>query len=226
VPRAARADERRRPGRPARLSREAIVEASLALLARAPHEPLTIARVAAKVGAVPAALYRHFESLDDLLDAVLAAVLGTASPAIRARAGWPEQVRDWMTSLRDHLLRYPAVLPLIGRRGRTSPAWLDAVSVLVQILERAGLHGSELARAHLWILETTMGIVIQEASLALPEQIEGARRSLAGMSEAGRARLAPLIPHLGRLDGDAFFAFVVDRTLDALARMVEAGRGD
>src|SRR5262245_19889589 len=177
---------RRGPGRPARLSREAIIEAALRLLARAPGEPLTIARIAAAVDAVPAALYRHFTSLDDLLDAVLAAVLGTALPEIRARASWPEQVRDWMTSLRAHLLRYPAVLPLIGRRGRTSPAWLDAVSVLIQILERAGLRGAELARAHLWILETTMGIVIQEASLALPEQIAGARGALAGMTEAGR----------------------------------------
>jgi AcrR family transcriptional regulator len=221
VARAARV-ERRGPGRPARLSREAIVEAALALLEGAPHEALTIGRIAAQVGAVPAALYRHFESLDDLLDAVLAAVLGTAAPEIRARAAWREQVRDWMTSLRDHLLRYPAVLPLIGRRGRTSPAWLDAVSALVQILERAGLRGAALARAHLWILETTMGLVIQEASLALPEQIEGARRSLAGMSDESRTRLAPLMPHLGRLDGDAFFGFVVDRTLDGLERMVSA----
>jgi TetR/AcrR family transcriptional regulator, tetracycline repressor protein len=222
VARAARAD-RRGPGRPARLSRDAIVEAALALLERTPHEPLTIGRIAAQVDAVPAALYRHFASLDDLLDAVLAAVLGTVEPEIRARAAWREQVRDWMTSLRDHLLRYPAVLPLIGRRGRTSPAWLDAVSVLVQILERTGLRGAALARAHLWILETTMGLVIQEASLALPEQIEAARRGLVGMTDAGRTRLAPLVPHLGRLDGDAFFTFVVDRTLDGLACMVEAG---
>jgi hypothetical protein len=125
-----------------------------------------------------------------------------------------------MTSLRAHLLRYPAVLPLIGRRGRTSPAWLDATSVLIGILERAGLTGAELARTHLWIIETTVGIVMQEASLSLPEQIAGARVSLAEMSEEGRARLAPLVPHLSRLDGDAFFAFVVERTLEALAARV------
>ena len=33
-----------------------------------------------------------------------------------------------------------------------------------------------------------MGIVMQEASLALPDQIEGARASLAEMSAEGRAR--------------------------------------
>jgi len=213
---------KRGPGRPARLSREAILEAALALLEREPQQPLTAARIAAEVDAVPAALYRHFANLDELIDGVLGKVLGTVELDIRRRAPWPAQVRDWMTSLRDHLLRYPAVLPLIGRRGRTSPAWLDVAAVQIGILERAGLSGAQLARAHLWIIETTMGVVMQEASLSLPDQIENARASLAEMSAEGRAHFAPLVPHLARLDGDAFFAFVADRTIAALVALVEA----
>jgi AcrR family transcriptional regulator len=210
---------KRGPGRPARLSREAILDAGLALLAREPNELLTVARIAAEVDAVPAALYRHFASLDELIDGVLARVLGSVELDIDARAPWSEQIRAWMTSLRAHLLRYPAVLPLLGRRGRTSPAWLDAVSVQIGILERAGLTGADLARAYLWVLETTCGIVMQEASLPLPDQIEAGRAAQAEMSGEGRARMAKLGPHLARLDGDAFFAFVVDRTVDALAAL-------
>ncbi len=216
-----RAAARRGPGRPPRLSREAIVRAALDLLRRAPHEPLTVARLARAVDAVPAALYRHFASLDDLLDAVLGEVLGGVTLEIRRRAAWPEQVRDWMTSLRRHLVRHPAVLPLIGRRGRTSPAWLDAVSVLIEILWRGELSGATLARAHLWIVETTIGIVMQETSLSLPEQIAGARAALDEMSEEGRNRLRPLMPHLATLDGDAFFAFVTDRTIAGLLDLAQ-----
>jgi AcrR family transcriptional regulator len=217
---------KRGPGRPARLSRESILDACLALLERAPHEPLSVARIAAEVDAVPAALYRHFSGLDDLLDGVLSRVLGSVELEIRRRASWPEQIRDWMTSVHDHLLRYPAVLPLLGRRGRTSPAWLDAVSVQIGILERVGLSGAELARTHLWIVETTVGLVIQEASLSVPDQIAGARASVAQMSAEGRARFAPLLPHLARLDGAAFFAFVSDRTIESLVAVVgpRAGR--
>jgi AcrR family transcriptional regulator len=215
----ARGAEKRGPGRPARLSREGILAAALALLEREPEEPLTVARIAAEVDAVPAALYRHFASLDELLDGVLGQVLGGVELEIRRRAPWPEQIRDWMTSLRDHLLRYPAVLPLIGRRGRTSPAWLDTASVQIGILERAGFTGAELARTHLWIIETTMGIVMQEASLALPDQIGNARASLAEMSAEGRARYVRVMPHLAKLDGDAFFAFVTDRSIAALAQL-------
>ena len=206
----------RGPGRPARLSRDAVVSAALHLLDRTPEEPLTVARIAHEVEAVPAALYRHFDDLDDLLDEVLGRVLGGVELAIRRRAAWPEQVRDWMTSVRSHLLRYPAALRIIGRRGRTSPSWLDAVASLVEVLERGGLSGVALARAHLWVTEVTMGLVIQEASLSLPDQIAGARASLPEMSDAGRTQLAPLMPMLERLDADAFFAYASDRIVAAL----------
>jgi AcrR family transcriptional regulator len=221
-PEAPRSDPSRRVGRPARLSREAILDAGVALLERAPREPLTVARIAAAVDAVPAALYRHFASVDDLLDGVLGRVLGGVELEIRQRARWPAQIRDWMTALRSQLLRYPAVLTLLGRRGRTSPAWLDVAAAQIRILAGAGLRGALLARAHLWVTETTIGIVMQEASLSLPDQIQGARASLSAMSEAGRARLTPLMPHLAALEADAQFDFVVDRTLAALADLVEA----
>jgi AcrR family transcriptional regulator len=218
----ASASPARGPGRPARLSRDSILAAALALLEREPHAPLTIVRLAAEVDAVPAALYRHFASLDDILDGVLGRVLGAVDLAIRRRAPWPDQIRDWMRSLRVHLLRYPAVLPLIGRRGRTSPAWLEACASQIEILERAGLRGAKLARAHLWVLETTVGVVMQEASLPLPEQIAAARASLPRMSRPGRARLAPLMAHLSKLDGDAFFAFVGDRVVAGLVALARA----
>jgi AcrR family transcriptional regulator len=190
------------------------------LLERAPHEPLTVMRIAEQVEAVPAALYRHFGSVDDLLDGVLAHVLRGVELATRRRAQWPSQIRDWMTSLRRQLLRYPAALALLGRRGRTSPAWLDVSATPLAILESAGLRGAQLARTHLWITETTIGIVMQEASLSLSEQIRGARTSLGAMSDEGRELLAPLIPHLAALGADELFDFVVDRTLVALADLV------
>jgi AcrR family transcriptional regulator len=209
-----------RRGRPARLSRESILDAALALLEHRGRELPTLARIAEEVDAVPAALYRHFAGGDELLDGVLAKVLGAVELEIRGRARWPQQVRDWMTSLRAHLLRFPAVLPLIGRRGRTSPAWLDAVAVLIAILERAGLRGARLASTHLWITETTIALVIQEASMSVPEQIRGARASLAHMSPAGRAAFAPLIPHMAALQGDELFDFIADRTIAALVELV------
>lgn len=208
-------------GRPPRLSRDAILDGGFAVLRRAPREALTVARIAAQVDAVPGALYRHFSSLDDLLDGILARVLAALQIDVRRRAAWPAQIRGWMTAMRAQLLRYPAVLPLIGRRGRTSPAWLDAVAAPIAILERAGLCGAELARTHLWLTETTVALITQEASLAVPEQIRGARASVKEMSPERRAALLPLLTHLAATDGDEMFAFAVDRTIAALSVLVD-----
>lgn len=215
---------KRARGRPARLSREAILAAGLALLERAPEEPLTLSRVAQEVGAVPAALYRHVGSHDELLDGVLGVVLAGIRFDIRRRASWRSQARDWMTSVRAWLLRYPAVVPLIGRRGRTSPAWFDATDVLIEILEKAGLRGAPLARAYLWIAESTMGCVVNEASLSWAEQVEGARNALGELSEDVRRRHAPLLPHLAALDPDAFFELVAERTVAAVPEPVTRAR--
>jgi AcrR family transcriptional regulator len=209
-------------GRPPRLSRETILDAAVALLERAPREPPTVARIAAEVDAVPGALYRHFTSLDDLLDGVLARVLaGVPQARVRGRAAWPRQIRDWMTALRRELLRYPAVLSLIGRRGRTSPAWLDAVATPIPVLESAGLRGAQLARAHLWLTESTVAIVMQEAAMPLPEQLRGARTALAEMSSERAALLAPALAHLGTIGPDDTFEFFADRTIAALAALVD-----
>jgi AcrR family transcriptional regulator len=208
-----------RRGRPARLSRDAILDAGLALLERAPDEPLTLGRVAEEIGAVPAALYRHVGSLDALLDGVLGRVVEGIRFEIRPGAHWTEQVREWMTCTRAQLLRYPAVLPLITRRGRTSPPWLEAVSLLVEILERAGVGGRDLARAQLWIAQTTVGIALEEAALPLPAQVAAARAVLPELSAEARARLAPLFPRMAEIDADAHFAFCTERTLAALEEL-------
>ena len=109
------------------------------------------------------ALYRHVGSLDALLDGIVVRVFAGVRPEIRRRASWRSQVRDWMRCVRTHLLRYPGVVRLIGRLGRTSPAWLEVSNVLIEVLQGAGLRGAPLARAYLWIAETTMGVVVMSA---------------------------------------------------------------
>ena len=50
---------------------EQLAEAALSLITAQGLKGLSVARVARRVGLVPSAVYRHFESKDELLDAVL-----------------------------------------------------------------------------------------------------------------------------------------------------------
>jgi AcrR family transcriptional regulator len=214
----------RKRGRPARLSRDQVVDTVLVLLENEPRVLPTIARIAEEVGAVPAALYRHFEGQDDLFDSVLARVLASSGTRVDATGTWEAQLAAWMHGLRRHLLKYPAVIALIGRPGRTSPAWLDASSALVEILARAGLEGRELALAYLWILETTVGLVWQEASMPLSEQIANSSASLRELSDRSRARFAPIEAEMRRIDGEDFFAFAIEWTTASIGLRRESAR--
>jgi TetR/AcrR family tetracycline transcriptional repressor len=215
----------RRPrGRPARLSQDQIIEAAVALLDREPDEPLTIVRIAAEVEAVPAALYRHFESLDVLLDGVVARVLESRDFEVDERQDWGVQLGTWMRGLRAHLLRVPGVIGLIGRPGRTSPSWLETSSSLVPILARAGIEGRHLALAYVWVLETTIGFVIQETILAVPQQVASARAARDVLSQTSRDRYAPILPFLEQLEGDELFDFFVEQTTAAVKLRQQAAR--
>ena len=213
-----------RRGRPARLSRQRIVDAVLALLEREPGIVPTITGIAREVEAVPAALYRHFESFDDLLDGVMADILEASHASPDGDATWQRQLERWMRDLRAHLLRYPAILAMIGRSGRTSPAWLDASSAVVQILGRAGLTGTELAKAYLWVLETTVGLVLQEASMPLSDQIASARVARHAFSPAARERFAPIEREIGRVDGEAFFDYAVEQAIAGIELRARSAR--
>jgi AcrR family transcriptional regulator len=215
----------RRRGRPARLSRKRIVEAVLAVLEEHPDEVPTTARIARRVDAVPAALYRHFTGLDEILDAVITHVLEAGPSDLDPDASWPEQLASWMNGLRAHLLRYPAVLAMIDRSGRTSPAWLEASSALVAILSRAGLTGRSLATTYLWVLETTVGLVMQEAVLPLSEQLAGARASRRELSETARRRFAPIVDEIDSIDAETFFRFAVEQAQDVVARRIRETDG-
>lgn len=207
----------RRRGRPPRLSRERIVDSVLGLIDREPAEAVTIARVAAEVGASPGALYRHFENLDDLLDSVVASVLADVAADPKIDTPWERQLEEWMHTLRAQLLRVPALLSLIGRTGRTSPAWLNASSVLLEILERAGLAGDSLAITYLWILETTTGLILQEAALPVSDQLANARASKEELHDAAAARFNAVSSALETIDGDRLFSFVVQQAISAVS---------
>ena len=213
-----------RRGRPARLSRQGIVDSVLAILEREPNEVPTIASIAREVEAVPAALYRHFESLEDLLDCVMANILEASHSLPDDEVSWQRQLTRWMRDLRIHLLRYPAILAMIGRSGRTSPAWLEASSALVEILGRAGLSGRDLAAGYLWVLETTVGLVMQEAMLPLRDQIAHARASRHAFSETARTRFAPIAHEVEGIDGEWFFSFAVQQAIAVVELRAGSGR--
>ena len=80
-----------------KIRQEQIAEAALRLVAAEGMEALSVAKIARHVGVVPSALYRHFRSKDEVLDAVLeliGAKMMANAQAVLTETGDPlEQLR-------------------------------------------------------------------------------------------------------------------------------------
>src|SRR5438552_5590214 len=152
-----------RRGRPARFSRDQIVEAVTEMLLADPSAPLTVARAAEAVGAKPMSLYRHFSDRDDLVAAVARHLFSSARPAVGTGAPWQTEVRAWMTAMYDQARRVPQILQLLATG--ESAEWLDDSAHVGGIFERAGIGDQRMiAKAVYVVATTTMGHAMLHAA--------------------------------------------------------------
>src|ERR1700741_486926 len=103
------------------LTRDRVVAEALAVIAADGAQSLSMRALAARLGVVPGALYRHVRSKEQLydliLDGVLAEVDGQADPALP----WTAQVTALAHRLRAVLEEHPGVAALLKTRDPLSP---------------------------------------------------------------------------------------------------------
>ncbi len=89
------------------LRQQQIVEAALELIGSEGINALSIAGIAARVGIVPSALYRHFKGKDEVLDAVLELLQCRLADSVsRVR----EETKDALPRLQSLLMRHARML--------------------------------------------------------------------------------------------------------------------
>ncbi len=118
---------------------EAILDAAEGVAARG-FESLTIRAVATELEASPMALYRHFDTKDGLVDALLNRVLGRFCPP-PGSARWIDELRDFARRHRELLNGHPwAIGALIGHP-YPGPNALPIGETALRILGRGGISG-------------------------------------------------------------------------------------
>jgi len=123
-------------------TRERIVEAAAALLAREGADQLSIRDVCAAAGVGAPTVYHHFGDKQGLLDAVVAhgferyiatkrAEVATADPLADLRSGWDAHTGFATANPAFYALMYGTVRP-----GRQPPAAAEAMAMLEAVLRR------------------------------------------------------------------------------------------
>jgi AcrR family transcriptional regulator len=135
------------PPKRARLDRDLIVEAGLELSGAPGITTISVRDLGSRLGADPTAIYRHFQSKDALMGALLDELNGRAAESVRTPVEkWDERLRELSLATLDLFTRHPA----IGAEAMTltthGPGELAAIELMLDAFQRCGLDGEELVR--------------------------------------------------------------------------------
>ena len=106
------------------LNRERVLQAAVSLADAVGFESLSMRRLAEELGVVPMAIYKHVANKDELLDGMVAALIGEIDPPAPGQ-DWKSAVRLRVLSARQALQRHPWARQAIESRTNRTPAVLD-----------------------------------------------------------------------------------------------------
>lgn len=207
-------------GRPARLSRECILDTATGLLQQQPVEALTMTLVAKELGVTTMSLYKYFPNREALLNAVAEHAFAEFAPP-PMHDDWRASLLAWLQTMQNYLEQNPAVTRVIGWEGRISSAWIKVLEPVLGLLRRQGLEGPQLAFAFNWFMSSAMGLLLLETyQPGNRQQIPLA--ALDSLNEASRDNLLALLPHQGKVDRYQVLAFGFEQLLEGVDQLLTA----
>jgi AcrR family transcriptional regulator len=179
------------------LTREGILDAAEAVASQG-FDALTIRAVAGRLEAVPMALYNHFATKDELVDALLDRVLGRFEPD-PATGDWIEDLRAFARAHRRVLAAHPwAVAPIFGRPN-PGPSAVRIGEHALGILGRGGLSYDDAVAAFSGVLALNYGW----SSFTAARDLDAT---------------GAVAEQMGAYGSDAHYEFVLDHLLGGLRR--------
>jgi AcrR family transcriptional regulator len=150
------------PGGRRALTRERVVSEALVIIAADGAQSLSMRALAARLGVVPGALYRHVRGKEQLYDLILDAVLGEVDCRTDPATHWAAQVAALAGRLRVVLESHPGTAALLKTRDPLSPTSLALAEAFLAPLLAAGLTGREAALAFRVLYDYTLGFSLAD----------------------------------------------------------------
>jgi AcrR family transcriptional regulator len=205
---------RRRPR--GSLSPDVILDAAEAVAAQG-FDAFSMRAVAARLGAVPMALYNHFATKDELVDALLDRVLGRFEPE-PATDDWAEDLRRFARAHRRLLVSHPwAVAPLFTQPNPGMSS-VRIGELALGIFRRGGFSNPHAVAAFSGIIALNYGWSSFTAARDLdpegPSHDVGAM--LAQLPRSHFPLTVDVAGELGAYGSDDHYDFVLDQLLSGL----------
>lgn len=152
------------------LTRERVVAEALTLIAQEGVPALTMRTLAARLGVVSGALYRHVRSKERLQDLVLDGVLAEVDCDVDLAQPWTEQVKVLAHRLQNVLAGHPGVAGLLTTRDPLGPHSLALAEAFLRSLHAAGFPRREAGLAFFLIVGYTLGFEVGNTRISVNEQ--------------------------------------------------------
>ncbi|NLP64906.1 TetR/AcrR family transcriptional regulator [Paraburkholderia sacchari] len=148
-------------GRPATLSHQIIIDATLEVLRNRNTDELAMSEVASMLGVATMSLYKYFPNREGLLTAV--ADYAFSFLELPGGGDWRGYLHAWLWAVQRHADGYPVVRKVMAWSGRVPNAWVRICAPVLVLLESQGLKGNELAFAYNWFLSSATGLMMVES---------------------------------------------------------------
>jgi AcrR family transcriptional regulator len=158
--------EDRRPA----LTRERVVAEALTIIAQDGVAALTMRGLAARLGVVPGALYRHVRNKEQLQDLVLDGVLAEVDCDVDGSQPWTERLKVLAHRLREVLEGHPGVAGLLQLRDPLGPHSLAVAEAFLEPLQTAGFAKGEVGPAFFLIIDYTTGFAVSSPHISTNQQ--------------------------------------------------------
>ncbi|MFN8628781.1 MAG: TetR/AcrR family transcriptional regulator C-terminal domain-containing protein [Chloroflexota bacterium] len=220
----ARRRQRRRA--PVPLSRERVVAAALRVADADGIDAVSMRRLGQELDVEAMSLYKHVAGKDDILDALVDAVMAEV-PVPPADGPWRPAVRQASLDLHAALLRHPWAVPVMESRRNPGPTRLRYLDTIVGLLLGAGFDTLGVGDAFMAIDSLVYGFTIQLLSfpLDLKDDADEAAAMAREVFAVGYPNLVRMAETVSAGPGFAVdLSFGLDLLLDGLERVLEERR--
>ena len=207
----------------ARLNRDRVLRAAVALADTGGIESLTMRKLGVELGVEAMSLYRHVANKDALLDGMIDSVFGEIELPT-GETDWRTAMRQRAISARKVMARHPWAIGLMESRTTPGPATLRHHDAMIGTLRHAGFSIAMAAHANSALDSYIYGFALQEVSLPFDtgdETAEIAQMIMARFASGEYPHLTEMaVEHVMQpgYDYGNEFEFGLDLILDGLDR--------
>jgi TetR/AcrR family transcriptional regulator, tetracycline repressor protein len=153
------------------LTRDRVVAEALTVISTDGAAALSMRALAARLGVVPGAIYRHVRSKEQLLDLVVDGVLAETDTRVGSTLSWTEQVKTLAHRLRAVLEDHPGIAGLLKTRDPLGPHSLVLAEAFLAPLRQAGLPPRQTALAFCLIYDYTLGFALSDRTTVNEQRV-------------------------------------------------------